>query len=428
MDTQQPVTNWKPSQKILFRFFFLFLSLLSLIAYNPLIHVLDISYTWNRKFFGNLQGPVIWLDGHIFHTGYLPGEHSIDFSDTHFGVVLIFAFLIITVIATAAWTASEKTRTNYNCLYYWFCNYLAYYVFLAMFTYAIEKVIPIQARYPNAQELLTRWGDLHNWEVLFQFMGTSPAYCMFCGWLELIASVLILFNRTRVVGGLLMAIVLIQVVLFNIFYNNNIIVLSGILLLCTLFMIARAMPKLYTIFIRLKPVSLAEYRYTFHTPWKKYAMILLCFLPVWRIYSETGKSWKYYQRYTRNQEKQRLYNVVVYQQENDTIAPVITDTTRWKYVCFLDFSPASQQLVKFDMQEKKITYQCKWDTLHNTLTIADRNDTINKNLFSYTRFANGNMELKGKWRGKSTIMQLANMPIDSMVLVKDKFLFMQEDQ
>jgi hypothetical protein len=100
-------------------------------------------------------------------------------------------------------------------------------------------------------------------------MGTSPAYCMFCGWFELIASVLILFNRTRVKGGLLMIIALVQIVILNLSYNNNVSLLSAVLLLAAFFMIARASQNLYTIFIRLKPVSLAEYRYTFSTPWKK---------------------------------------------------------------------------------------------------------------------------------------------------------------
>ncbi len=416
---------WPAWQKIAFRFFTVFLFLLSLIAYNPLIYLLGYSYGKEMQLvYMPLKGAVTWLDDHIFHIGFLPQQHSVNFSDTHFGVVLFLTIFIIALSACILWSLLDKKRTNYNRFYYWFCNYLAYYIFLAMITYAVGKIIPIQGRYPTAPELLTRWGDLRNWEVLFRFMGTSPAYCMFCGWLELIGSLLILFNRTRLLGGILMTIVLVQIVCFNIFYNNNIIMLSGILLLATLFIIAKAFPKLFSIFIRLKPVSLVQYRYKFSTPWKKYIMIAICFLPLWKVFWVTKNALASYKRIAHNQENQRLYNVSIYQQGNDTLPPLTTDTLRWKYVCFLDYAPASQRIVIFDMQENQFRYPCKWDSLKKEITFAGK-DTVR---FSYTALPNDNMQLAGFWHGKNTNIQLTKLSIDSLNLIKDKFLFMQEDQ
>jgi hypothetical protein len=419
--------NWSSWQKMLFRFFFISLSLLSIIAYNPVMQVLNTGYIEASEFFRPLAAPAAWLDSHIFDLGYLPEKHSIDFSDTRFSVIVTFSIFGFALIATSVWTVLAKHHTNYNRLYYWFSNYLAFYVFLAMAKYAIFKIIPIQATYPTAPELLMRWGDLRNWEVLFRFMGTSPAYCMFCGWLELIASILILFSSTRVIGGLLMIIALIQVVLLNIFYNNNIILLSGILLLCTIFIIARSFPKLYTVFIKLKPVSLAEYRYTFGTPWKKYSLLLFLLLPAWKIFISVSEGRNYYGRYMNNRQRQKLYNVSIYQQENDTIPPLTTDTTRWKYICFLDYSPTNKQLVKFGMDEKTVNYRCMWDSVNHTITVIDRRDTSNKNVFLFSVLPNNDMLLEGSWFGKYTSMQLTNMPIDSFMLVKDKFSFLQDE-
>jgi len=371
---------------------------------------------------------VAFIDNHIFHLGYLPGSHSLYFSDNHFGVIITLAILVISVLVTLVWTFFDKANSNYNRLYFWFCNYLAYYIFLAMITYAIEKVIPVQAPYPNAVELMSRFGSLRKWELLFLFMGASPAYCMFCGWLELIASTLILFNRTRVLGGLLLIAVLIQVVCFNIFYNNSIILLSSILLLCTLFIMARAFPKLYRILVKLQPVSLAEYRYRFTTPWKKYAVILLCLLPAWKVYAITLKSWKYYSAVEHNRQTQRLFMVTKFSQQNGTIPASINDTMRWKYAIFFDYSPRSRTLITYDMQEKSKSYRYSWDTVKRMLLVFDKKDTLHKNSFTYTGSVNGNLELKGVWQGKSTTMELKHMPVDSLILVKDKFLFMQEDQ
>jgi len=425
MDTMQPNSNWKTWQKILFRFFVVFLFLLSQVAYNPILNILGYGFSKQVQLIAAPLKPVVeLLDNNVFHIGYLPEQHATYFSDNHFGVVLLLAIFIISLMSCVLWSLLDKRRPGYDRLYYWFSNYLAYYIFLAMITYTVYKIIPIQARYPTAPELLTRWGNLRNWEVLFRFMGTSPAYCMFCGWLELIASLLILFNRTRVLGGILMTIALVQIVLFNIFYNNSIIMLSGILLVATLFIIVRALPKLFLIFINLRRVSLVQYSYRFTTRWKKYVMIAICFLPVWKVFTLTTNSWTIYKGYAHNQEKQRLYNVIVYQQENDTIPPLTTDTVRWKYVCFLDYTPTIQQLVIFDMQENQFRHPYKLDSLSQKLIIRGKDSAR----FSYTDLPDGNMQLNGLWHGKSTKIQLAKLSIDSLTLVKDKFLFMQEDQ
>jgi len=427
-NTLKPETNWQGWQKVLFRYGFVVLSLLSLIAYNPFIMAFDISWANQNAFFAHLQGLATFLDNHVFHLGYLPASHSLYFSDNHFGVIITLTILVISVLITLPWTFFDKARSNYNRLYFWFCNYLAYYIFLGMITYAIEKVIPVQAPYPNAAELMSRFGSLRKWELLFLFMGASPAYCMFCGWLELVASTLILFNRTRVLGGLLLITVLTQVVCFNIFYNNSIILLSSILLLATLFIMARALPKLYRILVKLQPVSLAEYRYGFTTPWKKYAVILLCFLPVWKVYAITLKSWKYYSAVEHNLQTQRLYMVTKNSQQNDSVSSSTTDTIRWKYAIFFDYGPRSRTLVKYDVQEKPKSYRYSWDTVKHTLLVFDKKDTLHKNSFTYTGSVNGDLELKGIWQGKNTTIALKNTPVDSLTLVKDRFLFMQEDQ
>ena len=427
MKIANPETKWKKWQLIFFRFFFVFLSLLSLIAYNPIIQTLDVTWEKQTAIFGHLAGFAALMDKHLFHLGYLPAAHSLEFSDTHFGVIITLTILIIALTATGIWTILSKVK-NYNRFYYWFSNYLAYYIFLAMVPYAVEKIIPVQAQFPNAIVLHTRLGSLLKWQLLFTFLGASPAYCMLCGWVEFLAATLLLFNRTRVLGALLMTIALIQVLSFNVFFNNSIILLASVLLVGTLFIIARSLTKLYDILIRLRPVSLAEYQYRFSTPWKKYMLILLCFIPVWKVYSTAKFSWGTYAGIKYNQHHQKFYKVTAFKQDNDTLTPLTTDTTLWKYVCFLAYSPRYQSMVKYDMQERMVQYQIKWDTLKNTITILNQPDNGRKEVMNYRNLTGGNLELTGNWRGKNVAMSLTDTPVDSMNLVKDKFKFMQEDQ
>ena len=69
-------------------------------------------------------------------------------------------------------------------------------------------------------------------------------------------------------------------------------------------------------------------------------------------------------------------------------------------------------------------HECKWDSLNQEIIIAGK-DSVR---FSYTELPNGNMQLKGYWQGKHTNIPLAKLSIDSLNLIKDKFLFMLEDQ
>ncbi|MBC7848713.1 MAG: hypothetical protein H7Y31_03200 [Chitinophagaceae bacterium] len=417
---------WTPSQKYFFRFFFVFLALLTIVAYNPLMIALNMSYPEMLAVYAKLEGFVYWIDTNFFHIGFEAGKNTTFFSNTYFGVVLTIFIFFASIISSFAWTIAAKPVSNYNHLYYWFCNYLAYYIFLAMSTYAMYKVFPTQTSYPTAPQLLARWGDLPNWEILFRFMGTSPGYSMFCGWLELIASVLILFNRWRVVGALLMATITFHIVLLNVFYNNNVIMLAASLWLCSMFMLARTFPKLYRIFIRQKPVSLAETRYFFSTPWKKYVMIALCFIPAYRFVHLTIGSWQYYSRQVHNEKNQRLFNVTSYEQDGLTIPPLTTDTVRWKYVCFIDYSPTNKHLVKFDMKENSVNLIRRVDSTNQVMTFINRRDTTSKSVFHFTNLPNGNFMLSGRWKGSQLRMELTEMSIDSMTLVKDKFAFIQE--
>jgi hypothetical protein len=153
-------------------------------------------------------------------------------------------------------------------------------------------------------------------------------------------------------------------------------------------------------------------------------MIALCFLPIWKAFVVTKRGWTFYKGLLHNQERQSLYNVDFFQHGNDTILPLLTDSLRWRYVCFLDYANTDRRMVIFDMRENQHIHKCKWDTVSKKIILLEKEPLH----FSYTGLPGGNILLNGDWHGKSTNIQLTKLNIDSMNLVKDKFLFMQEDQ
>jgi len=307
--------HWTELQKNAFRFFFIFISTTSLFAYNIVSGILvtfftKMSYLEAHKAFGVLSKPIEWIDRHFFHVGYHPGKDVPYFSDSHYGWVVLLTLFFLSIGGSILWAFADRKRTNYNRLHYWFRVYLAYYLFLAMIMYAIEKVIPVQMPYPNIGALLRPLGENSKFELMWDFVGVSPAYSLFTGLCELVASLLILFRRTRVFGSLFMTIVLTNMVCFNIFYGIIVKLASLQLLLSTLFLLAPYIPKLFRFFFYSQPVSLAEKQYAFTTTWKNWLIMALLIVPAWVCFYNVQRSIRLKNRNSNNRKQERMSGVL----------------------------------------------------------------------------------------------------------------------
>ena len=77
--------KWSALQKNLFRFFFLFLALSSLVGYNMIVMILGIADNSADKAMSFLGKPVAWLDHHLFNIGFDAGKHATFYGDGYFG-------------------------------------------------------------------------------------------------------------------------------------------------------------------------------------------------------------------------------------------------------------------------------------------------------------------------------------------------------
>src|SRR5262245_45275709 len=120
INNQKPWGLW---QKISFRFFFLFLTLTSVmcwqlvayLSYKQFVKDPDISTIYKP-----FTGLMFWCDKYIFHTGYDPKVHTPFPGDNHFGTVFYLSLLLLSVLAAIAWSIFDNKRPCYNKLYYWF--------------------------------------------------------------------------------------------------------------------------------------------------------------------------------------------------------------------------------------------------------------------------------------------------------------------
>lgn len=421
------VISWKPWQKIIFRFFFLFFSVSSITGIEFIALLSSFAFSKNGFKLGDLFKPLTgalhWLDAHIYHIGYHPKVHGSFPGDNHFGIVFYITVFFVVALATATWSILDKKRESYNKLFYWFCLYLRYLLAIIIIIYGVDKLIPAQMSHPNVIMLTTPYGHFNRFNILWSFMGMSPGYMMFTGAFELIAGLLLFFPRTALAGYLLVIAVLSNVVALNWFYNVPVKMFSTLLLLYALFLIAPYLNTLFQFFFKSKAVPYPKARFIFQTKWKKHTLsAVLLLVPLLVILLTSFDTYKRYGRQQDDARKEKIYDVTVFIAK-DTLPPLLTDTLRWKRV-FL--SVYGDQFVIANMKDNTDWYDFEMDSIKKTLTLHDNPDKATWKVFHYTKPAKDQLQLAGKWKGKDISVSLKLLPVDGIPLNKEGIKFIQE--
>lgn len=103
---------------------------------------------------------------------------------------------------------------------------------VVLILYGLGKVIPVQMAFvarPDHQLQLV--GDTTLFDTLWGFMGASEAYTMATGLVELVSGLLLLWNRTQLLGALGSVMAMAQVFVLNMTYDVPVKLAVGELLL-----------------------------------------------------------------------------------------------------------------------------------------------------------------------------------------------------
>ncbi|MEM6455060.1 MAG: DCC1-like thiol-disulfide oxidoreductase family protein [Acidobacteriota bacterium] len=96
---------------------------------------------------------------------------------------------------------------------------LRYYLAVVMLSYGSHKLFPLQFAMPGPSRLLQTYGESSPMGLMWTFMGASPGYQMFGGFMEVLGGVLLLFRSTALLGALTVIGVMTNVFALNMFYD-----------------------------------------------------------------------------------------------------------------------------------------------------------------------------------------------------------------
>ena len=164
---------------------------------------------------------ISWTGAHIFHVNAPLSAFGAQQRHLRrmFGWVMAFCVLMIATAATVVWSLLDRRRENYAELHKWFRLFVRFALAGQMIIYGIAKVIPIQMPYPSLTRLLQPFGTLSPMGVLWNSMGSAPAYEIFTGCAEVAGGLLLIVPRTATLGALISLADMIQVFMLNMTYD-----------------------------------------------------------------------------------------------------------------------------------------------------------------------------------------------------------------
>lgn len=158
--------------------------------------------------------------------------------------------LSIAAVGTVLWSALDKNKKEYNGLYYWLRVLLRYRLSIAVISFGIIKLFPLQMPAPSLSDLHTPYGDFLPWKVYSLTTGVASAhYESTLGLIEILGGVLLLFRKTTTIGAGLITAFLINVVIANFAYELGAAVYSAYLLVIALFLLLYDARRLFQLLV-----------------------------------------------------------------------------------------------------------------------------------------------------------------------------------
>jgi uncharacterized membrane protein YphA (DoxX/SURF4 family) len=377
-----PEKEWKLATRIMFRFACVYWLLYSLPS------------TGRISFFGVIPGSQIykniwqtigrWVAIHAFHlSGPVTVYRFTGSGDTTLDYVQDLCFLVLAFSVAIIWSFVDRSRKDYRTLHSWLRLLVRYTLAITLLSYGFSKVFPVQFPFPALSRMIEPFGNFSPMGVLWQFMGSSPAYTIFAGTMEAFGGALLLFRRTTALGALVSAGVLLNVVVLNFCYDVPVKLYSLNLLLMAVFLIAPDLGKLTGFLVLNRPAApLTASGPVFEKRWMRIGalcikILFVAFFPL----QNALQNYRFYQSAVLNPADRPplygLYQVESFTRNGKEVPPLITDVSRWKTVVVQNAAILQVRMMDDTLQG----FAAQYNASASSLTLTG----ISKIILTYSR-------------------------------------------
>jgi hypothetical protein len=375
---------------------------------------------------GNVQSVSVWfaktfmdIDITIFPNGS---------GDTTYNYMEVLVYFIIAIVATVIWSVIDRKRQSYTRLLRFFKIYLSYYVGAYMLSYGLSKVLYLQFSEPSFLELFRTYGESSPMGIAWTFMGASKTYTMFSGFAEVIGGLLLFHRRTRTFGALMIFSVMLNVFMINMSYDVPVKLFSFHLMIKAFFIAALDYKRILNLFVLKGPKSFSNdlkplfknKSYGLAAAIAKYAFI------AYLIYFYIDYNMVYWhQKY--NSPKPYFYGIYdteSFIRNKDTLAPLLTDETRWRRLIADDGYLSKYMIVK-GMDGQRSWYTFELDTIQKTLKMTSTPDSLNLLNLRYKKTGD-RLRFEGLWNKDSVNIEMKKYDTSKILLINRGFHWINE--
>jgi hypothetical protein len=368
---------WPFAKRFAFTFTCIFVVLLNVPFPFDYVPAFWKTIIWTDKLWDVAVAP---MAKHVFHVAtQAPGG-----GDSVWRYVEVALFCAIALTGGLLWAALDRKRSHYERAYELFRIYLRYTLAAAMITYGAQKVIQSQFAPPTLDRLVTPFGSSSPMGLLWAFMGVSKAYNFFTGAIELTSGILLTFRRTTLLGAIIAAGAMANVVALNYSYDVSVKIYSTQLLLQAIVLIAPDARRLIDVFLFNRAVGSGEVRPLFRKrAFETGSLVVRTLLVAWFVaftfhdVVETSKLAGLAQR----SPLRGVWEVNELIDNGVARPPLTTDATRWRRAVF--DNPTNMSF--FLMNDTRLRYNSKLDEKTQTLKLRNRENRNEVMTLTYAR-------------------------------------------
>jgi hypothetical protein len=412
---------WNIAKRIAFRFFFSYFVLFGFPF--PIDRIPFIDEIIDNVYYEPWKRFAAWVGEQFLGHPLLTMENGK--SDRSVDFVQAFLIAVAAVLATAIWSLLDRRRMEYARLLEALRIYVRFMLVFPMFLYAAIKIVKIQFPDPEPDILMQMYGDAGPGKLLSAFMGHSSVYSAFVGATELVAGLLLCFRRTAMLGAIVAAATLLNVVLINFCFHFGVKLWSTNLLVMAVFLIGLDVRRLAEVFVVNRPMSSARSAALPSLPllerWldrrkRKYAKVALNVLLIGLAAMAATKPILKYRK-PQPHAFFGIYEVESFVRNGESQPLVITDAKCWRGAIVNTYGVLT---VRF-MDETAERYRTKTDVAKKTLALSTWDqDESKRALLSYAQDDPEHLTLAGSFMGDKLEVRLRKIE-RKFRLLEEKF-------
>lgn len=312
---------------------------------------------------------------------------------------------------------AENAPSLYPRLHWVLRTGARYFLIGVMLSYGLAKVFKTQFYVPEPNTLYTKLGDLPRDLLFWSTMGTSHAYSVVTGLIEVVVALLLMWRRTSLVGALLGLAVMGNVLLLDLCFDISVKVFAGLLCLLSLTVLAPELPRLWRV-LRGQAVGASA---VWVPDWGRrrglYAGLkgLVVFLLVFDALGPFVQAGIWNGDNSPRRPFHGAWEVETFVRNGDTLPPDLRETTRWRRV----FVHRQGYWIVQGMDETMRDYPMELDTATRRLEYLDPMSG-DFGVFDY-QAASGTWELWGLENADSVRVSLRELDWRGMAVLRGEF-------